>query len=211
MVNKKYLESNGVYHIIQRASGNELLFKNMNDRRQFILLMQKYFFEYKISLLAFSLLPNHIHLQVQIKEINLSKCLKAFFHSYARFFNSKYGRKGHVFYGVYRAVHCPNTFSQLIVSTYIHLNSFKAKISNSPFNYKWHSLNEYTEYNESGLTDSEKILKILNNDISSAKLIYKNLIKNLSEFSYEHVINNPKALQLFYNVCEKNIKFADLI
>jgi len=209
MVRKKYLVRDGIYHVIQRAPGDELLFKDNDDRYIFLRMMKNILPELNIDILAYALMPNHLHILLKIKELNLSKCMKQLFERYAAYFNKKYNRKGHVFYGVYRAVYCENLFAILVVSLYIHLNAFKANLVSNPFEYEWHSLNQYIGKNEDKLIMSQSVLSIINDNNEKAKKSYRKLMEKMTTFPYQSLIKKREALSAFYDECSKKIKFKD--
>lgn len=211
MVKKKRLIENGIYHVIQRAPGNELLFKSNKDRNVFIKIMKTNLNLFDIKLYSYSLMPNHLHILLQIKNVNLSNCMKRLFESYAMYFNKTYQRKGHVFYGVYRAVHCFSYYSTLVVSCYIHLNAFKAQMVESPFDYKWDSLQSYISDNNQTFVSADTILRRLDSNTNIAKKKYKNLISKIASFKYNNVINNPEALEEFYKACSKKDFLFEII
>lgn len=210
MVKRKFLKKNGIYHVIQRAPGDELLFKDDRDRINFLRYMKHYLAKFNIQIFAYALMPNHLHILLKINKINLSKCMKQLFERYACYFNRKYQRKGHVFYGVYRAVYCDNPFAVLIVSFYIHLNAFKAKIVSSPMNYKWHSLDIYSGKRNTKFLNHKFVLKFINSDLKKARKIYLKLINEICEFGYSDVARYKDAIAKFYNLCSGRIRMIDL-
>lgn len=48
-------------------------------------------------------MPNHIHLQIKTKEIEIWKIMRWINLNYAKYFNSKYVFVGHFFQGRYRS------------------------------------------------------------------------------------------------------------
>ena len=211
IVRKKIILSNSIYHVIQRAPGDELLFKSDKDRIDFLFLVKKIIPKFNIELLAYSLMPNHIHLLIKTKEPNLSLCMKSLFEQYAKLFNRRHNRKGHVFHGVYRAVYCDSNFASLIVSFYIHLNAYKAKIIKELFEYKWDSLNEYSTFQKNNITDSEIILKLLNENLESAKSIYRKMILSLSSTKQYNIADKKEAILKFYISCSKSMKVSEFM
>jgi REP element-mobilizing transposase RayT len=210
MVKRKYLKEKGIYHVIQRAPGNELLFKDDRDRVIFLRYMKSYLLKFDIQILAYALMPNHLHLLLKIEKINLSMCMKQLFERYACYFNNKHQRKGHVFYGVYRAVYCDNPFAVLIVSYYIHLNAFKAKIVNSPLDYKWHSLDIYLGRRTTKFLNFRFVLDFINKDLKTARNVYSKLINQICEIGYKDVAKYKDAISKFYDACSKRIRMIDL-
>ncbi|HED38125.1 MAG TPA: hypothetical protein ENI76_07770 [Ignavibacteria bacterium] len=63
---------------------------------------------------------------------------------YAKYFNIKYKKTGHVFQGSYNAVHIENNEQLLYVSAYIHLNQRELKTwRNKESEYPWSSYKDY--------------------------------------------------------------------
>lgn len=203
MVKKKNIIPNQVYHIVQRAPGDELLFKDAHDRYTILFIIKKLLPEYNIHLISYSLMPNHIHMQLKIHGVNLSQCMKKIFEQYAFYFNRKYSRKGHVFYGVYRLIHCCTPFSVIAVSLYIHLNASKARLVNDPLEYKWHSLKLFLSNSDKKFIYPDYVLSLINEDKLKAKKIYEKYLYKTMELNYQNVLLNKKAVREFINDSEK--------
>lgn len=94
-----------------------------------------------IQLTAYCLMPNHFHFLIRQVEI---RSIEAFMRSvltrYSKFFNQKYKRKGHLFEGIYKAVHVDEEPHLLHLTRYIHLNPIELTDDIT----KWYS--SYAEY-----------------------------------------------------------------
>ncbi len=196
----------GIYHITQRAPGRELLFLEKNDYLYFLFLLKKVKKDFNLSIISFSLLPNHLHLFLKINELNLDKAMKRLFQGYAQYFNKKYQRKGHVFCGVYRASLCDRDDYLIAASIYIHLNGYKANLVSSPFLYKWHSLDVYIKPIKNSFIDKKVILNVLSNDCDEAEKIYKKLIGQACDMEYDDVMEDKKAINYFHERIFRYIK-----
>jgi len=203
MVKKKHIIPNEVYHIVQRAPGDEVLFRNAHDRYTFLFIIKKLLPKYNIHLISYSLMPNHIHMLLKIHNVNLSLCMKKVFEQYATYFNRKYLRKGHVFYGVYRLIHCCTPFSIIAVSIYIHLNASKARLVKDPFEYKWHSLKLFLSNSDNKFIYPNYVLSLIDDDPIRAKKIYEKFLYKTMELNYQNVLLNKKAVREFINDSEK--------
>ena len=197
MAARKIILEEGIYHITQRAPGREVLFLEENDYLIFLFLLKKVKKEFNLSIFCFSLLTNHLHILLKIKERNLDKAMKGLFQSYAQYFNKKYQRKGHVFCGVYRASFCSTDSYLLVASLYIHLNAYKANLSKTPFLYRWHSLDVYIKQIRSDLIDRKLILNLISSSLGDAKKIYKKLIEGSCDVEFKNVIEDKIAVKLF--------------
>ncbi len=89
---------------------------------------------------AFCLMPNHFHLLIeQIGDIPVSKLISQVCTSYAMYINKKYTRIGHVFQERFKSVLMENNPQLMWISSYIHMNPVKAKITQHPAEYEWSS------------------------------------------------------------------------
>ena len=197
----------GIYHITQRAPGREIIFVENKDYLRFLYLMEETAKDFKIDILCFALLPNHLHILLKIKVKNLDKAMKHLFQRYAQWFNKKYQRKGHVFCGVYRAAFCQDNDYLITISLYIHLNPLKAKLTKNVFSYKWFSLRVYIEPLKKSFVNAEYILSILG-ELKRARVIYRRLVRDMarSKLKFENVIENKNALKNFTHVLVNSFK-----
>jgi len=137
---KKFIEG-GIYHVYNRGVNREPIFFEERDFNIFIGLLDRYIlgsspdfssnvkkYNGRITLLAFCLLSNHIHLLVRQKD---EKALTEFMHSLMTSFtmriNKKYNRVGHLFQGIYKARLIENDEDLLNISRYIHVNGGEEK------------------------------------------------------------------------------------
>lgn len=194
---KKIIYEGGVYHITQRAPGEEMLFLENNDYITLLYLIKKYAKDFKLDVFSFCLMPNHIHLLLRINESNLSEATKSLFTAYAMRFNKKYERKGHVFCGVYRASPCLDDTHLITASLYIHLNPQKAGIVDDACSYRWSSIATYINPLHRSFLKSDFILGILDEDLDKATSLYKKIFREYSKLDYEDIAENPKAVVNF--------------
>jgi len=113
-----------------------------------------------VEVLAFCLMPNHIHLLVrQISNGGISKLMRKIGAGYGGYYNKKHQRKGRLFDGRYRAVHIENDNQLKIVFVYIHTNPVAilvpnwkergisgkelSKVAEFIENYRWSSYSDY--------------------------------------------------------------------
>ena len=84
-----------------------------------------------IEILAFCLMPNHVHLLVkQIRDGGISKLMRKIGAGYGIYYNNKYKRRGHVFQGKYRIVHIENEEQLKTLFVYIHANPVSMMVPN---------------------------------------------------------------------------------
>src|SRR4051794_3869839 len=94
------LDNNGMYHIYNRAVGNESLFQNEKQYLRFLQGVEKYVLP-KADIWSYCLMPNHFHLLVEIKESStgeaFSKGMSDCCNSYTKWLNVVTKRKGNLF------------------------------------------------------------------------------------------------------------------
>ena len=185
-------------HITQRAGGKEPLFLEDNDYLHMIHLIKEKAKAFSFEVFCFSLMPNHLHILIQLSENNLSNAMKRLYEDYAKFFNSKYQRKGHVFGGPFRQALCFDDCYLLAASIYIHLNAVRGRLVNAPQDYRWSSCRLYVApFDKKTFLNYEFILGILDKDITQARKLYKEMLDKANEIKIQETWENPKALESF--------------
>lgn len=90
--------SNAYYHIYNRGNNKQNIFLTNSDYVYYLKKLRSALQRYNISLLFYSLMPNHIHLSArQDSEIPIHKFISSLHTSYLMHFNSKYNKVGHLF------------------------------------------------------------------------------------------------------------------
>ena len=206
-VRKRIIVEGGIYHIIQRAPGRELIFLENSDYLYFLRLMKETSKKFNIEFICFCLMPNHLHFLLRINESNLSLAMKNIFERYANYFNKKYARKGHVFYGRYRDAYCDDERYFLAISVYIHLNPLKAGLCRRLDEYRWSSIIPYIKKDKKTFLKYKRVLSILSKDMEKARQEYNRLLKEAQTIKYDNYLNNPNSLRKFIlNFTRKTLK-----
>lgn len=128
-----------VVHIWNRGVRQDSLFREKGDFLFFKSMMWRMVQKDDCQVVCYTLMSNHYHLCLATGMVPLSKCIMVLQMSYARYFNSIYGYKGHAFESRYGATPAPDDTAILRVSRYIHLNPVKAHMVALPEEYEWSS------------------------------------------------------------------------
>jgi putative transposase len=106
----------------------------------------------RVELNMFAIMPNHFHLLVQEKkERGISWYLQRIQNCYAKYFNAKYKKRGHLFQGYFRAVPVATDEQLLYLSAYIHRNPRDLQSwRNREFEYPWSSYQDCVGQNRWG-------------------------------------------------------------
>ena len=87
----------GIYHVVIRGNNNQNIFFSDQDKIFFKEQMKKYAQELEIEIYAYCLMSNHVHILIGNSNKTMSKFMQKLETSYAKKFNRKYERHGHVF------------------------------------------------------------------------------------------------------------------
>ena len=133
-------------HIIVRGIGKQLLFEDTSDNEKYLFFLKKYATECRITLLAYCLMENHVHLLLRDSDSAISVFMKKTGVCYAQYFNRKYNRSGHLFQDRYKSEIVTDDTYLLSVFRYILNNPEKAGICPAEA-YRWSSYHEYEKKN----------------------------------------------------------------
>lgn len=135
-----------MYHIVIRGVNKQNIFFSKEDKIFFLALMYKYSKKLEIKIHAYCLMENHVHFLISAKDKKLSSFMQVLTSVYARFFNKKYDRIGHLFQNRFASEIILDENYYKIVLRYILLNPEKAKICKYS-DYKWSSYKQFTRKN----------------------------------------------------------------
>lgn len=145
-----------MYHCMIRGINKQDIFFDDSDYFKFksVLKKSKEIFSYRLY--SYVIMPNHIHLEIEVINDDLCRIMQSIQICYSSYFNKKYERVGHVFQNRYQSKPIETQDYLLNLLRYIHKNPEKAKICKSD-KYKWSSYSEYIIKKE-GIIDVEEIL-----------------------------------------------------
>lgn len=150
----------GYYHVVQKGCGGQLIFEDADDRLYLIRLIASKCQKFKVDVIAWCLMDNHIHLLLDDGHAHLSDCMHSITTAYAMYFNSKTGRRGPVFQDRFKSVPILDDDQLLNCVRYIHDNPAKARIGIASL-YRWSSFSEYMGY--PGICKTDCVLGLLGN------------------------------------------------
>lgn len=132
----------GFYHVIQKGNGGQTLFEDAQDYRAYLDFLSNKSADNGISVLAYCLMSNHVHLLLRDSDGRLSEMMHALTTSYAQHFNKRGGHIGHVFQQRFKSRAIEDDGYLLQALRYIHNNPAKAGVCPAP-EYYWSSYREY--------------------------------------------------------------------
>ncbi len=128
-----------VYHVTSRGNEKKPVFKDDQDRENFLNTIQHVNKRYNWICHAYCLMTNHYHLMIETPDGNLSIGMRQINSVYTQLFNKRHGRTGHLFQGRYKAILIQKDSHLLEVCRYVVLNPVRAKMVESPEKWPWSS------------------------------------------------------------------------
>ncbi|MEK6728022.1 MAG: transposase [Candidatus Omnitrophota bacterium] len=133
---------NTVYHIITRGNQKQKVFREPSDYQEYLKLLLKYKNKYRFKLYGFCLMPNHVHLLLEVdKGKILNNIMSGLNLSYTIYFNYKYGAVGHLWQGRFKSRIIAKDAYLLECLKYIENNSVRAFLVRRADEYQWSSNN----------------------------------------------------------------------
>lgn len=144
MARKPRIEFPGAfYHVVSRGNQRQNIFHDKSDHLAYLNRLEHYRKKYRVTVYAFILMSNHVHLLVETKDAPLSKFMQGLQFTYTQYYNRKYSKVGHLFQGRYKAILCDRDAYLLELVRYLHLNPARMKRSVDPWKYQWSSHRAY--------------------------------------------------------------------
>jgi REP element-mobilizing transposase RayT len=128
-----------VYHVMLRGNAGQAIFADDADRLRFEALLAEGVARHGHRVLAYCWMGNHAHLCLRVAESPLSRIVQQLAFRYARAFNRRHRRVGHVFQGRFRALLVGDDSYRLELLRYIHRNPVTAGLTRDAQRYRWSS------------------------------------------------------------------------
>ncbi len=128
-----------VYHITSRGNEKKAVYRDDQDRKNFLSMLYGVNKRYNWICHAYCLMDNHYHLLIETPDGNLSIGMRQLNGIYTQVFNNRHERTGHLFQGRYKAILVQKDSHLLEVCRYVALNPVRAGMINAPENWTWSS------------------------------------------------------------------------
>jgi REP element-mobilizing transposase RayT len=113
------------HHVMLRGIERRAIFVDDADREDFLRRLAKLALELGFVIFAWALMPNHVHLVVRSGHVHLSRLMARLGTGYARHFNERHGRVGHLFQNRYRSRRAVDDADLLGLVLYVTRNPLK--------------------------------------------------------------------------------------
>lgn len=165
------LLSGSYYHLVNRAVGDDLIFRESQNYDFFLQKIIKYVLPL-VDIYSFCLMPNHFHVVIYIRKLisadllpghkNQNRVGQAFsncFNSYAKAYNKLYDRRGKLFMQSYKKIFINDDIHLRTSIKYVHRNPIHHGFEKDYFSWRYSSFRDYLS-GRSSLVEYKKGLKL---------------------------------------------------
>lgn len=132
----------GFYNVCARGTGKRLIFEGDDDRWEFLELMRECCRDAGVTVIAWCLMDNHVHLVLADYEDAMSAAMHRLLLTYARRFNKRTGRTGHLFQNRFDRRSLDTDWQMMEAIRSVHADPQEAGISLIE-RYPWSSFAEH--------------------------------------------------------------------
>lgn len=217
---KTLIVNNEIYHVFNRSVAQQPIFISKYDYKRALDLMDFYRFgntnlrfsfynrmKYQqkndfiyslystqklVEIYSFCLMPNHFHfLLKQLTEGGITKFLRIFQNSYAKYINTKTKRNGAAFQAMFKAVRIESDNQLLHVFRYINLNPVTSYLLKNVEELKQHPWSSFCDYCAKNPQHQFVETKLISEHfLNKSKL--EEFVKN--QVNYQRTLNQIKHL-----------------
>lgn len=141
----------GFYHVCARGTGKQLIFESDDDRWEFLELMHDCCRDAGVTVVAWCLMGDHVDLVLLDYEDEMSAAMQRLLLTYARRFNKRTGRTGHLFRDRFERRSLDTDLQVMEAVRSVHANPQEDGISLIE-RYAWSSFVEYLRAYDNDMT-----------------------------------------------------------
>ena len=164
-----------VHHVIIRGIERRKIFRDNNDRNNFLERLSKLVIETDTACYAWVFMSNHAHFLFRTGDVGLSTLMRRLLTGYAVSFNRRHKRHGQLFQNRYKSIICQEDIYLKELVRYIHLNPLRAKVVSDISklnNYDYCGHGVLVGNKKRGWQDTEYVLSYFGRRVGEAKKRY---------------------------------------
>lgn len=193
-------QDNGIFHVIMRSISDVNLFKTSDDKVEYLKIIKETQYIFKFKIYSYCLMSNHCHFIIDSCGADISKIMHRINFKYARYFNVKYNRHGHLFQDRFKSKLVSDEKYLYSLSLYIHRNPMDIKnYSKSPEKYRFSSLSVFLgiKADEFEILDDLFILSLLSDSLKKSREKYLEALLITSELKDKNIdMKQDKSLYM---------------
>lgn len=141
----------GFYHVSARGIGKRIIFETDDDRWEFLELMRDCCHDAQVTIVAWCLMGDHVDLVLLDYEDEMSAAMQRLLLTYARRFNKRTGRTGHLFRDRFERRSLDTDWQVMEAIRSVHVDPQEVGISLIE-RYPWSSFAEYLRAYDNDMT-----------------------------------------------------------
>lgn len=135
----------GLYYVSSVGLADQPVFQEPQDYETYLELLQLYKEQYGFGLYAFALLPDSLHLCIEVPEATtISAIIHAINSRYTKYLNGRLARKGHVFKGRFQSIPIEKETYLSEIVRYVHTLPKRWRLETEVGDYPYSSYQLYT-------------------------------------------------------------------
>ena len=163
-------------HIIQRGNAQRAVFLDDADRTAYLGWLAEAVRDYRLELLAYVLMENHVHLlAIPPAQGVLGRAMQSLGRRYVRYFNDRHDRAGTLWEGRYRATIVDSERYLIECMRYIDLNPVRAGVVTDPAAWRWSSYQHHAGATSDPMLADHPLLWTLGNTPFARQAAYRAL------------------------------------
>ncbi len=167
----------GYMHIISRGNNRRKILRYPQDKRRYLLYLDKLKREERIDICHYCIMSNHVHLIVGLKkESRLSRFMKRVNLKYVYYYRKRHTYFGHLWQDRFKGKIIDNDSYLIQCGKYIELNPVRAGIVLVAEDYIFSSYNYYAFGQTDELITEDPLYKDLGNMQEKRQLCYRNMM-----------------------------------
>ena len=174
-----------ISHVMNRGNGGQPILTDEDDWPHLLSVVARVKETSDLKVYAYCLIPNHLHLLLQVGSVPLSRVMHRIATIWAKRFNMSRGRAGHVFQGRFKSLPCNDDAYFKWLLRYIHLNPVKDGLVRRPEDWPWSSYRDYLDPRAGGIGDTAWPLSLFGSERCSALDSFKSFILQDSDEEYD--------------------------
>jgi putative transposase len=165
------------FHVIARGNRRAAIFHDADDYTAYLDRLERYRQRDDVTVHAYVLMTNHVHLLVETGSHPLSRTMQALQFTYSQYYNRRYDKSGHVFQGRYQAILCDREAYLVELVRYLHLNPARIRAPLSPWTYRWSSHAAYVGRSSPVQVNTSAVLGTFHRQVGPARQAYRKFLQ----------------------------------
>lgn len=165
-------------HIVQRGHDRKAVFVEQADYSYYLENLRQAKLDHHIKVYGYCLMANHVHLLLAPGDdvYSISRLMKILAARQTRYTNKLENRSGTLWEGRFKASLIDSDSYLLVCYRYVDLNPVRAKIVDTPLEYRWSSFGDHVGATHSGWLDDAPSFLALARTTSDRRAAYLDLV-----------------------------------